>query len=370
MRTYLPFEVGRTNERFRKREKNDIRIPVDITLSLGGEITDLGLYSEILKRIQEVNEYGGGASIFQIRQAVLDAVDAGANNGDQTLTGLRVDLLKRAHAWSDVEDHEARSSFFDTYCEATFYLSGGNRIAIEGIPRSSSSTPDFRTLGEHAIYFEVKTLDVAEPNAAYAQQMAVGLEGNIEALKEAQSRGVGFSTQVIRPHGDAQTWPEVIEQTMRKLSGHIKKPQYANGPTFLVANLARLSLYVDTEQLSPTYVVAEEDAFDENQFEVTGQLWAIANHELDDAFHWVGRDGQRESKSIGRAGLLRDFPFIQGIIFTNEPWSDFDRAADWKDSYRFLGVWNEDCTLPCDEPVRAAAKEFLNTLCDRVVSTR
>lgn len=362
--------MGRTSDRFRKREKNDIRSAVAITLNLGREIVELGLYSEILKRIQEVNEYGGGASIFQIRQAVLDAVDAGANNGDQTLAGLRVDLLKRAHAWSDVEDHEARSSFFDTYCEATFYLSGGNRIAIEGIPRSSSSTPDFRTLGEHAIYFEVKTLDIAEPNAAYAQQMAAGLEGNIEASEEAQSRGVGFSTQVIRPHGDAQTWPEVIEQTMRKLSGHIKKSQYAKGPTFLVANLARLSVYVDTEQLSPMYVAPEEYAFDENQFEVTGQLWAIANNELDDAFHWVGRDGQRESKPIGRAGLLRDFPFIQGIIFTDEPWSDFDRATDWKDSYRFLGVWNEDCTLPCDEPVRAAAKEFMNSLCDRVVSTR
>ncbi len=107
----------------------------------------MGLYSKILKRIQEVNEYGGGASVFQIRQAVLDAVDAGANNGNQTLAGLRGDLLKRAGAWIDIEDHEARSSFFDTYCEATFYLSSTKRIEIKGIPRSSSSTPDFVTLG-------------------------------------------------------------------------------------------------------------------------------------------------------------------------------------------------------------------------------
>lgn len=330
----------------------------------------MGLYSEILKRIQEVNEYGGGASVFLIRQAVLDAVDAGANNGDQTLAGLRGDLLRRADAWRNIEDHDARSSFFDTYCEATFYLSSSKRIKIEGIPRSSLSTPDFVTLGEYGVYFEIKTLDIADPNAAYAQQMAVGVEGNIEASEEAQSRGVGFSTQIIRPHGDAQTWPEVIEQTMRKLSGHIKKPQYDKGPTFLVANLARLAVHVDAEQLSPTYVVPEEDAFDGNPFEVTGQLWAIANHELNDAFHWVGRDGQCETTLIERAGLLRDFPFIQGMIFTNEPWSDFERAADWRDAYRFLGVWNEDCTLSCDEAIRAKAKEVLTALCDRVVTTR
>ena len=367
---FAAFGMVRTKEHFLKREKNYTQGPVYVTSSLGRELTDLGLYSEILKRIQDVNEYGGGASIFQIRQAVLDAVDAGADNGDQTLVGLRVDLRERANAWSDVEDHEARSSFFDTYCEATFYLSSSNRIEIEGIPRSASSTPDFKTLGEQVIYFEVKTLDMADPSAAYARQMAAGLDGNIEALDVARSRGVGFSTQVIRPHGDAQTWPEVIEQTMRKLSSHIKKPQYANGPTFLVANLARLSVCVDAEQLSPTYLVQAEDVFDGNPFEVTGQLWAIANHELDEAFHWVGLDGRRESKPIKRAGLLRDYPFIQGIIFTNEPWSDFDRFADWRDSYRFLGVWNEDCTTPSDEPTREAAKELLNTLCGRVVSTR
>lgn len=341
-----------------------------ITLSLGREIAELGLYSEILKRIQDVNEYGGGASTFQIRRAVLDAIDDGARSGDKTLVGLGGDLRERAYAWRSVEDHEARSSFFDTYCEATFYLASSNRIVIERIPRSSSSTPDFMTSGEYAIYFEVKTLDIANPNAVYAQQMAASLAGKIKASEEAQSCGLGTSAQVISPHGNAQTWPEVIEQTMRKLSGHIKKPQYTNGPTFLVVNLARLSVCVDTEQLSPTYVISGEKAFDSNPFEVTGQLWAIANHEMNDVFHWLGLDGQRESMPIERAGLLRDFPFIQGIIFTNEPWSDFDRATDWKDSYWFLGVWNEECTLPCDEPVRAEAKKVLARLCDRVVFTR
>ena len=129
------FEMGRTSDRFLKREKINIQGPVYVTPSLGRELTELGLYSDILKRIQDVNEYGGGASIFQIRQAVLDAVDAGAYEVDQTLVGLRGDLRERANAWSDVEDHEARSSFFDTYCEATFYLSSSNRIEIEARKR-------------------------------------------------------------------------------------------------------------------------------------------------------------------------------------------------------------------------------------------
>ena len=109
----------------------------------------------------------------------------------------------------------------------------------------------------------------------YARQMAAGLEGTIEAREQAQRNGVGFSEQVIAPHGNARTWHEVMEQTMRKLSGHIKKPQYINAPTFLVANLARLSLCVDAEQLSPMYTVAEKDPFDGASVEVSGQLWTI-----------------------------------------------------------------------------------------------
>jgi hypothetical protein len=330
----------------------------------------MGLYSEILGRIQDVNDYGGAASTFQIRQAVLDAIDIGVSNKDQTLIGLKADLLARARAWKNVEDHDARSSFFDTYCEATFYLASSKRLPVEGIPRSSSSTPDFRTAQAPNIFFEVKTLDIADPTAGYSHQMNEGLEKNIEAQEQARQNGVGFSTQVINLHGSARTWPEVVEQTMRKLSGHIKNAQYANGPTFLVVNLGRSSVRVDEEQILPTYTVLPEDTFNGCPAPVSGQLWTIANHVLDDPYLWLDQDGHIKSTPINRAGLLRDHPLIQGIIFMDEPWSEFDRAPDWRDSYQFLGVWNEDCTLTCDEPVRASARHALAALCKHVVSTR
>lgn len=330
----------------------------------------MGLYSDILERLQDVNEYGGGAETFLIRQPVLDAIDDGANSNDLTLSGLRTDILSRMNAWRNVEDHAARSSFFDIYSEATFYLAGSKRIALKGIPRSSSSTPDFRTVQEPEICFEVKTLDVADPDTAYTKQMEAGLEGNIEAHEEAQRKGVGFSTQFFSPHGSENTWPEIMAQTMRKLSSHVKRAQYVNAPTFLVANLGRLAVRVDAEQLSPEFVFPGEDTFYGNPLEISGQLWTIANHQLDDAFYWVDPDGRRKSDVIKRAGLLRDFPFIQGIIFMNEPWSEFARATDWRDAYRFLGVWNEDCTLTLDAPVRTAARQVIDMICTRVVTTR
>ncbi len=54
---FAAFEMVRTKEHFLKREKNYTQGPVYVTSSLGRELTDLGLYSEILKRIQDVNEY-------------------------------------------------------------------------------------------------------------------------------------------------------------------------------------------------------------------------------------------------------------------------------------------------------------------------
>lgn len=332
--------------------------------------TNLELTTEIQRILSAINDYGGGAKTHLIRSEVLAAIEKGASEGDQTLQSLKCEMLHRARAIQTVEDHAAFSSFFDIYCEATFYLAASRHVQLEGIPRSSSSTPDFRTAKTPKIHFEIKTPDIADPMAEYPEQMTEGLQGKIEAIDEAQQKSVGVSEQVIRPHGDARTWHEAMVQTMKKLSGNIKKSQYEVEPTFLVANLGRLSVRVEAEQLSQTYSIPADDISDGQQVEVSGQLWTISNHQMNDDFHWIERDGQRESKVIELNGLLRDYHFIQGIIFVNEPWSEFENSDNWRDSYRFLGVWNEDCTITCDATIREAARKILNKICERVVSTK
>lgn len=330
----------------------------------------MGLYNDLLRRLQDVNECGGGAATFLLRQPVFDEIDNGAANGDKTLIALRRELLKRASNWTNVEDHEARRKLFDTYGEATFFLASTKFVGLEGIPGDSSSTPDFQTLRKPNVRFEVKTLDIADPMNNYSRQMAEGREANIEANNEAQRKGIGFSEHVIAPHGSAQTWSEVIEQTMRKLGNNIKQGQYADEPTFLVANLGRLSVRVDSEQLDETCTIAASYTFEGVPADVSGHLWTIANHVPETAFRWLDLDERAHSAPIGQAGVLRDYPFLQGIIFTTEPWSEFERQQDWRDAYAFLGVWNKDCTLDFQPAATGEARRVLNAICMRIVDTR
>lgn len=328
------------------------------------EDESMSLYDTLLPHIQDANTYGGGASTFLLRKPVFEAIDQGADAGDKSLKALRDELHQRSKQWNQVQDHEALSRLMDTYCEATFYLAATHRgISIEGIPMADKSTPDFRTTATPAIHFEIKTIDIANPALNYDKQMQDGLDANIEAHERAKQKGVGFSEREIAPHGDAETWLDVVRQVMEKLAGNIKKNQYTAAPTFLVANLGRTSIRVDPRELASTYPVPACETLENQDAAVSGQLWTIAKHSAGCPFVWQDADARIRSGDLQRAGLLDDFDFIKGIVFTTEPWSDFDDKPDWRDSYKFIGIWNQSCSLPIESATEMEARKIFDSLC-------
>jgi hypothetical protein len=317
------------------------------------------LYDAILPKIQDDNSLGGGSFVFQFRKDVFDAVDQGADGGDQTLIALRSDIRKRLREWQKPEDYTARSQFFGTYSEAVFYLVTSKRgVPIESIPRSNTKTPDFRTKNGLPAQFEVKTVDIASPETSYPEFMHAGLDTQVMAEEEARRRGVGFGTQEIKLHGAARSWFDVISQVMSKLDGNIKRGQYEGAPTFLVADMSRTSVRIDPSELAHKIHVSAEETFEGDSAWVSGQLWTIANHEVNTNFVWQDMDRRIKLESLHRSGILRSHRYVQGIIFTTDPWSKFSQAADWRDSYSFLGVWNDHSEgHSCDE-VRNARRVF------------
>lgn len=324
----------------------------------------LSLHETLLPRIQDANTYGGAAATLLLRRQVLDAIDQGSDNGDASLKALRSELRQRSKQWKNVQDHNGLSRLMETYCEASFYLAATSRgVSLEGIPRAEKSTPDFRTTNTPAIHFEIKTIDIANPTTNYDQQMHEGLRANIEAQEMAKLKRTGFSEREIGPHGDADTWLDVIRQVMEKLAGNIKREQYTAAPTFLVANLGRTSVYVDACELDPSYLVPARDTFECEDAQISGQLWTIARHQAGDPFIWQDASRRIEAGTLDRAGLLADFEFIKGIVFTTEPWSEFEAASDWRTSYPFLGIWNQSCSLAFDQAAETEAKRVFDQLC-------
>jgi hypothetical protein len=196
------------------------------------------LYELFLPIVQDLNTYGGNFTSHLISKSVLDAVDAGAAAGEVTLSAMRGKIEEKITAFRGLHDHRTISALFEAFYEAVFYLVAIHRcIAVCRVPDGSQhgKTPDFATTQIPQVGFEVKTLDVYDPEGTYAKAMSEGLDSKIEAEADAKKRGgVGSSARAIAPHGPAQNRREVVEQVIKKINGNIKHDQYSAFPTFLV----------------------------------------------------------------------------------------------------------------------------------------
>jgi hypothetical protein len=209
------------------------------------------LYEIYLPLVQSINDYGENFASIRIRRPVLDAIDDGAGS-DPTLVAVRDKLRAKMEQWAGLQDHETFSEFFEAYYEGVFYLAALHReLSLRNIPAGGDkgNTPDFETINKPPVNFEVKTIDVADPDRTYDKIMADGLDAKIEAEAQAKRTGHGMTAHTIAPHGAAANFKEVVEQVMRKIDSNVKSGQYKAAPTFLVVSLARTSIHYRAENL-------------------------------------------------------------------------------------------------------------------------
>lgn len=296
------------------------------------------LWNQYLPLVQSVNDYGGNFASIHIRRPVLDATDAGALV-DPSLVALRDKLREKMHAWSGLQDYKAFSQLFEAYYEALFYLLSCHcGVALRFVPEhgKKGGSPDFATATAPLINFEVKTIDLADPEAAYKKIMTEGLDAKLEAEAEARQRGVGTSVREIAPHGVAKDRRDVVEQIMRKIDSNVKAGQYVQAPTFLVVSAARTSLHQRAENLRKwlTWPGAPQPA--------SGQLFTIAAHRLGDPFFFFPEHGVeiRNLGPIHRAGILRDHDYIPGLIFLASEMGKYNAPQPVEGIYAFNGIWN------------------------------
>lgn len=302
------------------------------------------LYDVFLPIVQDLNTYGGNFTAVLVSRVVLDAIDAGAEN-DPDLLSLRKKLLEAISGWKGLQDHQTFSALFETYYEAVFYLVAQDRgVPLTTTPAGANkgSTPDFRTKTLPTVAFEVETIDIANPQQNYDTTMLEGMEAHLEAEEAARRRGVGTAVRVISPHGDATDVRAAVEQVMKKLAGNIKSGQYEAAPTILVVSTARTGLQENPAQLRRS-IPSPEEACDES-----GQFYAIAAHQHG-AHFFSYSDADSRIRDLGvleRNGLLRDYPFIVGMIFLSTEWSETDKATAVQRAYRLNGIWNSHWKPP------------------------
>jgi hypothetical protein len=331
------------------------------------------LFDAYLPIVQDLNDYGGNFTTHQISRSVLDAVDAGAEAGDTSLTVLRKKLLATIASFRGLQDHETFSAFFEAFYEAVFYLVAVRRgFALRSVPAGSKHgmTPDFATAVPPDVRFEVKTINVADPARTYDKTMTEGLDAKLEAQAHARRSGVGMAARSIAPHGAAKDRLEAVEQVMKKIDGNVKHEQYAGFPTFLVVSLARTALHDSAENLKKRLVMFDCVT------PASGQLFAVAAHRVGDEFYFLPERPDRlfapfageDVVSLGplhRNGILLDHPFIAGLIFLETEWNKSATADALDEAYRLNGVWNLawERSEAVSPEIVLAAKQLFERLC-------
>ncbi|MEZ0171096.1 hypothetical protein [Microvirga sp. TS319] len=322
------------------------------------------LYETFLPLVQSLNEYGGNFTAHFVSCPVLDAIDSGASH-DKNLADFRSKLLSKMNGWKGLQDHTTFSALFETFYEAVFYLVAAERgVQLQAIPAGAAKgkTPDFQTQQNPLVGFEVKTINVADPQRTYDSSMAGGIDAGLEAQEQAAQSGLGIVARTVQPHGNAKDRKEALEQVMKKVDANVKAGQYQAVPTFLVVSLVRTALHERAENLRKWL------PWPGQSLPVNGQLFAVAAHDAGDPFNFFPEWGNSvvDLGPLNRAGILRDHPFIAGMIFVVTEWSKADCPDAVKKAYALNGIWNSEWEADNSfsaEAVESAKSTFLR-LCD------
>jgi hypothetical protein len=276
----------------------------------------MSLWDHVLPVVQAINAGGGNFTSLFLDRSVIDLLDAAATAGDGTAIVCRDRILKATQNGNWPHDPNAFNAIFETYHEGLFYLLAKQRgIQLSRIPETVSRTPDF-SADSYNENFEIKTLDLSGGINAYPQIAKDGLASQQTAQQEAKTRGVGFGMSTVNPHGGATDWLQVMQRVMRQMGSNVKQGQFSDKPTILVVALPRTSIHSDAEDLT---------AFQNDPVlgPVNGHLWTLAAHKVGDHFWWPHPTKPQaqptghpnDNGPLQQNGVLRDFPFVQGIVF-------------------------------------------------------
>lgn len=292
----------------------------------------------------------------------MDLLDAAADAGEDAAITTRQRILDAVRNGNWPEDPNAFSAIFENYHEGLFYLLAKRRGVqlrhINEVTGSSSAdnrkTPDFAAdqFGEN---YEVKTLDFSGGEHVYAKLAEQGRLSSAAAEAESRERaktapngvGVGFSFTTFNPHGSDRDWLQVMQRVMRQIGRNVKQGQFKERPTILVVALPRTSIRAGAEEL-------QENLDDPMLGRLNGHLWTLAAHRVGDTFWWPHPDGfqpdpnrdENDNGPLEQNGVLRDYAFVQGIIFLHTIWHKVDSADRpnaniLDDAYRLHGIWND-----------------------------
>ena len=307
----------------------------------------MSVWNEVLPVVQAINSAGGNFTSIFLNRSVLELLDAAATAGDSTAITSRDRIVRAVQNGNWPHDPNAFNAIFENYHEGLFYLLAKHRgVQLRHVPENSGKTPDFaaEVFSEN---FELKTLDFSGGSNAYPQIAKVGQESQDAARQEAKTRGVGFGVSSVNPHGSAADWLQVMQRVIRQIGANVKQGQFEEKSTILVVALPRTSIRSDAVDLTDF----RQDAV---LGPVNGHLWTLAAHKVGDHFWWPHPNGFRQQAAahdndngpLPQNGVLRDYPFVQGIVFIHTIWHKLGSADVFNpnildDAYRLHGVWND-----------------------------
>jgi hypothetical protein len=195
------------------------------------------------------------------------------------------------------------------YYEVYIYSRLNSLFSIEKVSETSTKSPDFKIrFNDSDVFIEVKSLNMSDTINNHNSILEDGLNKKIDLQSQLDDgKDIAIVEQVYKPFKPEQ---HIVETIIEKINQNVKPSQFGHGDTLLLVDMPQLSIPHPDTAIYKTYPLPQ---FTDKK--VSGVLWHIAFHQLDDNFFEINDREEINQLPLNVEGILVSHPYIQGLIF-------------------------------------------------------
>lgn len=205
--------------------------------------------------------------------------------------------------------HQALIDLKNLYYEVYIYSKLNSLFLIEKVSETSTKSPDFKiTFNDSDIFIEVKSINMSDTINNHNSILQDGSNKKKDLQSQLDDgKKIAIVEQVYKPYKLGQ---HIVETIVEKINQNVKQSQFAHGDTILLVDMSQLPISHPDTAIYKTYPLPQ---FTDK--EVSGVLWHIAFHQLNDNFFEINDREEIVELSFNVEGILVSHPYIKGLIF-------------------------------------------------------
>lgn len=282
------------------------------------------LRDKILKLKQDINSISYSPILNSLKLEFIEKIELEAQkikttqDNNSFFNNVYQEMLRYTNQCERDFQSQSLLSLKNLYYEVYIYSKLNSLLLIEKVPETFTKSPDFKIrFNDSDIFIEVKSLNMSDTLNNHNSILEDGLDKKIDLRSQLEhGKNIAIVDQIIEPYKSQKygvyqyPYKLIVETVVEKINQNLKEDQFSLGDTILLVDMSQLPIPHPDTAIYKTYPLPQ---FTDK--EVSGVLWHIAFHKLDDNFFEINDREEIIQLSLNVEGILVSHPYINGLIF-------------------------------------------------------